>query len=296
MSLSHHYFACALCPRRCGVNRDITAGHCGVSNAPTLARAALHHWEEPCISGTRGSGTVFFSGCSLHCLYCQNHIISQKYQGSIVTPERVRKMFQKLANAGAHNINLVTPTHFSHALEQALEPTPPIPVVWNSSGYELVETLAALEGKIQVYLPDLKYLNPETALAYSDAADYPDFSKDALKEMVRQVGPYQLDEHGVLRRGVLIRHLLLPGGLREARAVMDWVAETFSTDTVLFSLMSQYTPMGHALEEPALARCLRPSEIRSATAYMDALGLVGYQQGESAATTRYIPAFDSAGI
>ena len=263
---------------------------------PVVARAALHFWEEPPISGTRGSGTVFFSGCPLGCVFCQNSSISQEGYGKSVTIERLREIFQELITQGAHNINLVTPTHYTHAVLEALSVSLPIPVVWNTGGYERVETLRKLEGKVQIYLPDLKYLDPDRARRYSAAPDYPEAAIAAIREMVRQTGPCVFDEEGILRRGVIIRHLLLPGGLGQAKAVMDWVSGEFAPGTVLFSLMSQYTPWGDLSALPELDRRLRPGEIRAAQEYMQNLGLAGFTQERTSAKEEYTPPFDLTGI
>ena len=289
---------CNLCPRQCGALRSETEGRgvCRMPAAPVVARAALHRWEEPPISGTRGSGTVFFSGCSLGCVFCQNELISHRDFGRSVTVERLRAIFEELVDQGAHNINLVNPTHYAHVVLQALERPLPVPVVWNSGGYDRVETLRALEGKVQIYLPDYKYRTPEYAARYSGAADYPQAAEAAIREMVRQTGPCVYDGDGLLQRGVIIRHLLLPGRLAEAKRVMDWVAETFPPGTVLFSLMSQYIPWGRASEYPEINRRLRPSEARAAEQYMDALGLEGFAQDGGADQAGYIPPFDLTGV
>ena len=288
---------CTLCPRLCRAERTETAGrgHCRMPELPVVARAALHMWEEPPISGTRGSGTVFFSGCSLDCVFCQNDQISHRDFGKGVTVERLREICQALIAQGAHNINFVNPTHYAHVVAQLLEEPLPVPVVWNSGGYDRVETLRALEGKVDIYLPDLKYLTPALSERYSGAADYPETAAAAIREMVRQTGPYVLED-GLLKRGVLIRHLLLPGRLPEAKRVMDWVAETFPTGTVLFSLMSQYLPLGRACDFPELDRRLRPSEARSARDYMAALGLEGFCQESGADDAGFVPAFDLTGV
>ena len=289
---------CNLCPRRCGALRTETegAGVCGMPALPVLARAALHPWEEPPISGTRGSGTVFFSGCSLKCVFCQNDEISHGNFGTAVSVSRLREIFFELIAQGAHNINLVNPTHFTYAIVKALEEPLPVPVVWNSGGYDGVEALRALKGKVRVFLPDLKYLDGPGAARYSGAADYPAAAKAAIGEMVRQTGPYVLDENGLLQSGVLIRHLILPGRVREAKAVMDYVAETFPPHTVLFSLMSQYVPCARAREYPEINRRARPSEIRAAEAYFAALGLDGFTQELLSATEGFIPSFDLTGV
>ena len=288
---------CNLCPRQCGALRTQTQGNgrCRMPEAPVVARAALHLWEEPPISGTSGSGTVFFSGCSLGCVFCQNEQISHRDFGKPVTVDRLREIFGALIAQGAHNINLVNPTHYAHVVAQALEQPLPVPVVWNSGGYDRVETLRALEGKVDIYLPDYKYRTADYAARYADAADYPQAAEAAIVEMVRQTGSYCYED-GLLKRGVIIRHLLLPGKLAEAKRVMDWVAETFRPGQVLFSLMSQYIPWGRAAEYPELNRRLRPSEIRAAEGYMADLGLEGFTQGAEAARADYIPPFDLTGV
>jgi len=261
------------------------------------ARAALHRWEEPCLAGERGAGTVFFSGCSLGCRFCQNRAISREDFGQPISEDRLLEIFGELADQGAACLDLVTPTHFSHILARVLERPVPggLPVVWNSGGYESVETLRTLDGKVQVYLPDLKHLSPERAGRYCAAPDYPEAAKAAILEMYRQRGPVRL-EGGALKSGVLIRHLLLPGGLAEAKAVMDWVAETFPAGGVLFSLMAQYTPMGDLAACPELSRPLRRSEVRAAREYMAGLGLSGYFQDLEAAGAGFIPSFDLTGV
>lgn len=289
---------CAQCPRACGARREDSApgGVCAMPSLPVVARAALHFWEEPPISGTRGSGTVFFSGCPLGCVFCQNSHISQAGFGKPVSVARLREIFRELVGKGAHNLNLVTPTHFTHAILEALGEPLPVPVVWNTGGYESVETLRKLEGRVQIYLPDLKYLDRDRAKRYSAAPDYPQAATAAIREMVRQTGPCVFDHEGILQRGVIIRHLLLPGGLGEAKAVMDWVAENFQPGTVRFSLMSQYVPLGRAAQFPEINRKLRRGEIRAAQEYMAALGLPGYIQGEEAASGEYVPLFDLTGV
>ena len=281
---------CNICPRRCGAERTETRGGgvCAMPAGIVAAKAMLHQWEEPVLSGTNGAGCVFFSGCNLGCVFCQNGKISHENFGKVLSPARLREIFFELIAAGAHNIDLVNPTHYAHVVAQALEDPLPVPVVWNSGGYDRVETLAALEGKIQIYLPDYKYTDPDTARRYAGAADYPETARAAIREMVRQTG--------ILTRGVILRHLLLPGGLNQAKEVMDWVAETFPPHTILFSLMSQYTPWGKAADSPPLDRRLRKSEIRAAEAYFTNLGLDGFTQGVEAAQAEYIPTFDLTGV
>ena len=290
---------CNLCPRQCAAVRDENRGEgwCRLPDGLRIARAALHHWEEPPISGTRGSGTVFFSGCSLKCVFCQNDAISHGNFGRAVSEDGLRAIFQNLAHQGAHNIELVTPTQYSHILARVLsEPVPGgLPVVWNSGGYERSDTLRALEGRVDVYLPDLKYVTPALAARYSGAEDYPEAAQAAIAEMFRQRGPVRLED-GLLKSGVIIRHLLLPGHVKEAKRVMDWVAEQFPIGSVLFSLMAQYTPMGDLSPCPELARTVRPSELRAARAYLENLDLPGYVQELSAVGEGFIPDFDLTGV
>ena len=287
---------CRLCPRNCGVERTETKGYgvCGVPAVPVLARAALHQWEEPPISGTRGSGTVFFSGCSLKCVFCQNEQISRECYGKPVSIERLREICRELIAQGAHNINFVNPTHYAHVLAELGEL--PVPVVYNTGGYDKVDTLQMLDGKVDVYLPDLKYVDAAPAGRYSKAPDYPEVAKAAILEMFRQTGPYSLDENGIMRRGVIIRHLVLPGQLDAAKRVMDWVKETFAPGDVLFSLMSQYTPYGHASDFPEIHRPLRRGEARKAAEYMALLELEGFTQEQSSASEQFIPPFDLTGV
>lgn len=290
---------CDLCPRRCGALRDEAHGEgfCRMPALPVCARAALHFWEEPCISGRTGAGTVFFSGCTLGCVFCQNRSISREGEGKALSPDELYAVFRRLADQGAACIELVTPTQFTHVLARVLERPIPggLPVVWNSGGYERAEVLKGLEGKVDVYLPDLKYITPALAGRYSGAADYPEAAKKAILEMVRQRGPVRLED-GLLKSGVLIRHLILPGQTREAQRVMDWVADSFLPGTVLFSLMAQYTPVGELDGFPELQRPLRASELRAAKAYMEELGLAGYVQELGSSGEGFIPAFDLTGL
>ena len=289
---------CSLCPRQCGALRTETQGkgYCRMPAAPVAARAALHMWEEPPISGTRGSGTIFFSGCSLGCVFCQNEAISHRDIGKALSPGRLREICLELIAQGAHNINLVNPTHYAHVVRQLLEEPLPVPVVWNSGGYDRVETLRGLEGRVSVYLPDLKYLDARTAERYSGAPDYPQAAQAAIREMVRQIGPCQFDGEGLLLRGTVIRHLILPGQVEQAKAVMDWVAGEFPRGTVLFSLMSQYTPWGDLSRVPEIDRRLRRGEMRSAIAYMQNLDLPGFCQERTSAREEYTPPFDLTGL
>ena len=287
---------CTLCPRRCGAERTETEGHgfCGMPAGLRVARAALHLWEEPPLSGTRGSGTVFFSGCTLRCCYCQNREISAGGFGRAITTGRLREIFEELIAQGAHNINLVTPTHFLPWILPALEPKLPVPVVYNCGGYESVETLRLLEGKVDVYLPDLKYADEALAARLSAAPDYFPAATAAIREMFRQTGPYVMED-GLLKRGVMIRHLVLPGQLDNTRRCIDWVAQTFSPGQVLFSLMSQYTPQPGA--EGPLGRHVTAGEYRSAVDYMKNCGITdGFTQERTAAREEYTPPFDLTGV
>ncbi len=288
---------CELCPRRCGALRDGgDTGYCGEGTRPRIARAALHYWEEPPISGENGSGAVFFSGCNLRCVYCQNMAISQRGLGKTVTVERLRRIYRELADAGAHNINLVTPTHFADAVIESLTPPPPVPVVWNSSGYESVETLRRLEGKARIYLPDMKYSDPAIAAKYSNAPDYPRVAKDAITEMFRQTGPYVMDGD-LLKSGTVIRHLILPGNIGNTIGVIEWVAATFRPGDVLFSLMAQYTPVEPPTPFPELNRRVTREEYAEAMAAMERAGITdGFYQELSSASEEYTPPFDLTGV
>lgn len=288
---------CRLCPRNCGAERTETkaGGLCAMPSLPVAAKAMLHQWEEPCLVGDHGAGCVFFSGCNLRCRFCQNGVISQEGFGKPLTVPELRAVFRSLVDQGAACLDLVTPTHFTPAIAEALGNEPwPVPVVWNCGGYEKPDTLRLLEGKVQVYLPDLKYALPGPARNYSGAADYFDWAKDAIWEMYRQTGPYVMED-GRLKRGVLIRHLLLPGELENTRRCIDYVAETFRPGQVLFSLMSQYTPQPGAVGN--LARQVTKAEYRAAVQYMENCGITdGYTQERTSAREEYTPTFDLSGL
>lgn len=287
---------CTLCPRRCGAERTAEAGggFCRMPGGLRVARAMLHHWEEPPISGQNGAGTVFFSGCTLGCVYCQNGDISAGGFGKDISTARLREIFEELIAQGAHNIELVTPTHFLPWILPALTPRLPVPVVYNCGGYERVETLRALEGLVDVYLPDLKYADGALAAELSGAADYFPVACEAIREMFRQVGPYVLED-GLLTRGVVIRHLVLPGYLDNTRRVLDWIAETFAPGDVLVSLMSQYTPTANMTGR--LARRVTAAEYRAAVDYMRNCGITdGFVQERTSAEEAYTPAFDGEGV
>lgn len=294
---------CNLCPRRCRVERKLSmhddgpAGYCRLGVLPVVARAALHHWEEPCISGTRGAGTVFFSGCNLSCVYCQNYEISELEKGTEISVERLREIYFELIRQGAHNIDLVTPTHFTHAVYQSLAEPLPVPVVYNCGGYESAHTVAFLRKKIQIWLPDLKYSDSRAAARYSGAPDYFDRAVEAIEQMFRQTGPYDIGPDGLLRRGVLIRHLVLPGQLDNTKGVLDYIAETFRPGDVLMSLLRQYVPCGRAADYPEINRRLSDEEYDEAVRYLEDLGIEdGYLQQKDSADAAYTPAFDGTGV
>ena len=290
---------CSDCPRNCHARRGETSGGgvCVSPLLPRVIRATPHYGEEPCISGTRGAGTIFFSGCNLRCVFCQNREISRKSVGKTLSVSELRTLMQRLRDQGVHNIELVTPTHFTRVIAEALEGLNlGIPVVWNSSGYESVETLRLLDGLVQVYMPDLKYLSAETAGRYSAAADYPEAATAAIDEMVRQRGAYRLDGNGMLQSGVLIRHLILPGHISESMDVIDYVADTFPPGTVLFSLMSQYTPMPGLERFPELRRTVSAEENENLIHYLQARRLQdGFWQEISSVGEESIPVFDGCG-
>lgn len=295
-------FICFDCPRRCGVERDPEKGGgvCVSRALPCISRAAPHFGEEPCITGKNGSGAIFFNGCNLRCVFCQNREISRSETlGQTVTVEELQKIMLSLQDQGVHNINLVTPTHFSRAIAEALSGIKlDIPVVWNSSGYESVETLRMLDGLVQVYMPDMKYMDKALAKRYSAAEDYPEVAAAAIKEMYRQRGNYILDEAGMLKSGVLIRHLILPGQVGNTMDVIDFAAESFPKNSVLFSLMSQYTPMLWLKERfPELMERVDSETNRHMYSYMLKCGIEnGFWQDISAATDEMIPDFDLTGV
>ena len=262
---------------------------------PVLARAALHFDEEPVISGTRGAGTVFFSGCSLKCVFCQNYEISHGGFGKRVNVDRLRKIYFELIDQGAQNIDLVNPTHFTRAILESLKGGLPVPVVWNSGGYDTVETIRALDGRVQVYLPDLKYMRARSSGRYSGAADYFQSASAAIQEMLKQVGPVVLDESGAIQSGVIVRHLILPGCADESMAILDWIAENLPGAWV--SLMAQYLPFGEVEGVDELNRRLTQEEYDRVCDHLLELGLEdGFVQELSSSDEKYIPKFDLTGV
>lgn len=292
---------CTLCPRNCGVDRTMgQKGYCRVDDQLLIARAALHMWEEPCISGEEGSGAVFFSGCSMGCIFCQNHEISAGRTGKVITVERLAEIFLELQEKKANNINLVTAGHYvpliKEALLQAKHIGLQIPVVYNSSGYEKVETLQMLEGLIDIYLPDFKYMDPELAREYSHAPDYPEIAQKAIEEMVRQAGEPQFDERGMMQKGVIVRHLMLPGCLLDSRRIVRYLYETYG-NRIFISMMSQYTPMPRVADDPRLGQKVRKKSYDALLNYAIELGVENgfFQEGETAKES-FIPAFDCEGV
>lgn len=291
---------CRLCPRQCGVDRSKRTGYCGVSDRVKLARAALHFWEEPCISGERGSGTVFFSGCALKCIFCQNYQLSAGHFGKEVSIQRLAEIFLELQQQGAHNINLVTGGHYVPQIVQALELVRKdlkIPVVYNSSGYETVETLRQLKGYVDIYLPDLKYYSPERSARYSNARDYFAVASQAVQEMFSQVGPVQFDEQGMLQKGVVVRHMVMPNGVEDTMDILTWIAEHLPLDDILVSVMSQYTPFYKSADYPEINRRLTQEEYDRVLDWMECMGIEqGFVQELSSAKEEYTPDFSLQGV
>ncbi len=288
---------CTVCPRKCGVNRYNGVGFCKSGATAHVARAALHFWEEPCISGTRGSGTVFFTGCNLQCVFCQNYEISTGHnKGKALSVDQLCRVFDHLVRQGAHNINLVNPTHYVPVIKEALESWhSPVPVVYNSSGYESVETLRKLEGLIDIYLPDFKYADNKLAVKYSNAPDYHETALAAIEEMIRQTGAAELNEHGLLQKGTIIRHLILPSHTRNSVAVLRSIERSFGKKAMV-SLMAQYIPAGRANEFPEINRPITEVELKRVLAELDRLGVDGYVQEMASADSFYIPDFNGEGL
>lgn len=292
------YEKCEMCAHRCGVNREAAeTGICRMTDKCVIARAALHMWEEPIISGTRGSGAIFFSGCSLGCVFCQNRDISRTGKGKTVSAKRLSDIMFELESLGAHNINLVTPTHFAKTVREALEIAKrsglAIPIVYNTSSYDTPETLKCLDGLIDIYLPDFKYCLSKTAVAFSFAADYPESAKLAIAEMVRQ-RPNAVIENGLMKSGVVVRILLLPSHVAEAKLSLKYLYSEYG-DSVYFSLMNQYTPMNEM--KPPLNRRVTHAEYLELIEYADKLGIKnGFTQEFGSAEESFIPSFDNTGV
>lgn len=301
MKNMNKYENCLLCPRKCGINRGIgQTGVCGVSSEIKVARATLHYWEEPCISGKRGSGAVFFSGCSLHCVFCQNREISDGKEGKVISKERLSDIFIELAGKGANNINLVTPGQYIPdivwAVNDAKSRGMKLPIIYNTSGYENVTELKLLEGIVDVYLPDFKYMDNMLSAKYSRAKDYPSVAKQALSEMVRQQPDVVIDDAtGLIQKGVIVRQLLLPGHVNDAKAVLKYLYDTYH-DHVYISMMSQFTPI--ALKDyPEINRTVTRREYERLVDYAIKIGITNafIQEGDVAKDS-FIPAFDCEGV
>ena len=304
--LENAYKSCEICPRECGIDREQgKTGYCLADSRLRVARAALHMWEEPCISGSCGSGAVFFSGCNLRCIYCQNHEIAAGSRGKIITTERLAEIFLELEKQGAANINLVTPDHYLPDIVKALcmakEQGLTVPIVYNGSGYEKEEIIAELDGIIDIFLTDFKYMDKKLAERLSNAPDYPEQAKAALSQMVKIIGAPVFDERGMMKRGVMVRHLLLPGHRKNAEAVLQYLWKTYG-DTIYISLMSQYTPMkqlysGNECDMPELLRKVTKREYEQLVDYALQLGITNafIQEGDVAKES-FIPEFDETGV
>ncbi len=294
------YIKCELCPRKCKVNRLETKGFCGMGAVPVCAKAVLHKWEEPCISYRNGAGTVFFSGCNLHCVYCQNNSISNKFFGAEISYRRLAEIYLDLQDSGADNIELVTPTHFIPDIIKSLDLAKgklKIPVVYNSGGYELTETIRMLDGYIDVYLPDIKYFSPDISQKYSSAPDYFEYASQAVCEMIRQTGNLQYNSDGGLLKGTVIRHLVLPNCRHDSMKIMDWIAGNTSSEQVLVSIMSQYTPFDFIPDNfPELKRKVTKMEYNSVVRHAESLGICGFTQQKSSSDEKYVPEFNLSGI
>ena len=283
------YVNCKLCPRQCGIDRTGgQTGFCGCSDEMRVAKIMLHKWEEPALAGNGGSGAIFFGGCTLGCAYCQNRAISREAVGTVMTAQQLRKAMENLIAQGAENIDLVTPTHYLPSILPALTPKLPVPVVYNCGGYERVETLRQLAGKVDIYLPDLKYGDSTLAKSLSGAENYFPVATAAIREMVAQTGPVQWDGDKVTR-GVIIRHLILPGQVENSLKVLDWIGENFPNGEVLVSLMRQYTPMPGM--QPPFDRTVTEEEYQAVLSWMYLNDLEGFTQEETAAGTGFIPNF-----
>jgi len=292
---------CTLCPRECHIDRVNGAkGYCLETDELVVARAALHFWEEPCISGEKGSGTIFFSGCAMGCVYCQNHSIAEGKVGKKITVERLTNIFLELQAQGAHNINLVTPSHYVpqiiEAISAARERKLELPIVYNCSGYEKVETLQLLEGYVDVYLPDLKYMDPEPARLYSNCEDYFSVAVNAVKEMFRQVGTPIFDDHDLMKKGVIVRHLTLPGHMEDSKHIIEYLYSTYQND-IYISIMNQYTPMTGMDLYPELNRKITDEEYEELVDYAIEIGVENafIQEGETASES-FIPQFNEEGV
>ncbi|MCR4791991.1 MAG: radical SAM protein [Lachnospiraceae bacterium] len=299
--ISQYYSECTLCPRQCRVNRTLGGkGFCRMGSEIVAAKAYRHMWEEPVLTGKNGSGTVFFSGCNLKCVFCQNSAISSGGEGAIITAGRLSEIFLELQDAGASNINLVTGVcfipHIRAAITDARKNGLTIPTVYNSGGYESVQALKLLDGCIDIYMPDFKYMSPEKASEYSSAWDYPDVAKPALKEMFSQTGPVSLSDDGIMKKGMIVRHLVLPGAVPESKRILRYLHDTYGND-ILVSIMNQYTPMPSVSSHPLLGRKVTDDEYRRVVEFASEIGIEnGFTQLGEAAKESFIPNWDLSGI
>jgi len=292
-SLREIYKGCRLCPRYCGADRTQNYGRCGSGALPRVAAASLHKWEEPCISGKTGAGTVFFSGCSLGCVFCQNREISINGKGEEISIDRLAEIINKLESVGAETIDLVTPTHFTPSVLQSLAlASPSVPVVWNSGGYELAENIPSIAERADVYLPDIKYCSSELAFEMCNAPDYFEKALSALVCAVERFGECSFDQRGIIRRGVIVRHLVLPGNRADSIKVLETIAKEIDVSLIRLSLMSQFTPMHPEYLPERMRRTVTSFEYGSVLNRADELGFRGWSQGRASAKERYLPNFD----
>lgn len=295
----NYYKNCVLCPRECGVDRSENLGYCGMSDKLYAAKAYLHKWEEPCISGEKGSGTVFFTGCNLKCVYCQNRDIALGKAGYEITGERLGEIFLELQNKGAHNINLVTPTHYLRHIIEALDFTRSklsIPVVYNCGGYEKEEIIRKLDGYVDVYMPDFKYMDAALAQKYSSAPDYPQRAMEAIDEMVTQNPACRFDDNGIMKRGVLVRHLVLPGHIEDSKRIVKYLYEKYGNN-IYMSIMNQYTPMEGMESYPELNRKVSDEEYEDVLDFAEKIGVENaFIQEGGTVSESFIPAWDGGGI
>ena len=287
-------YICSLCPRNCYARRQLSggSGYCKMGTNPRIARAAPHMWEEPCISGEKGSGTIFFSGCVLSCVFCQNSKISSGAYGKEITVEQLIEYVKRLESQGVSNINLVSPTPYIESIIECFSKyKPSVPVMYNTGGYEKAETIKRLEGIADIYLPDIKYISSDLSMKYSNAKDYFKYASESLTEMVRQTGEPVFDDKGMLQKGTVVRHLILPSNTKNSIAVLGWLDKTFGKK-ILISLMAQYIPFGKAGHYPEIDRRITSREYQKVLEYLEELTLEGFVQERSSATTQYIPDFD----
>lgn len=293
-------YECKLCPRECGADRTKEKGFCGAGDKAVVARASLHKWEEPCISYKNGAGTVFFSGCNLHCCFCQNNKISNELFGKEISDEELGDIFMRLQEMGADNIDLVTPTHFVPNIINALDMVKSklsVPVVYNCGGYESVKTIDILNGYIDIYLPDMKYFSSEISAKYSNAPDYFEKASAAVLAMIKQTGELKFNDEGGLLKGTVIRHMVLPSHRHDSMEIIRWIAENTSPENVLVSIMNQYTPFEFISDEyPELKRRVTKMEYNSVVNLAAELGINGFTQQKSSASQEYVPDFDLSGI